>query len=65
MNELRLVILERMVKEEQIKQVIRSCKASEQGFEFRGYNEEYQRLVHLGVQTFDCCNYTKLPNQHL
>jgi len=52
LDRLRLFILEKMVKEEQYKQILRSLEAENQIFEFRGYNEVYVNAVGLPVTDF-------------
>ena len=53
LDRLRLFILEKMVKEEQYKQILRSLDAeNRQIFEFRGYNEVYVNAVGLPVTDF-------------
>jgi hypothetical protein len=51
-NNMRLMALEKLTKEEQYKQVIRSINASDQVFEFRGYNEIYKEICGLEFQAF-------------
>jgi len=59
LDRLRLFILEKMIREEQYKQILRSLDASNgQVFEFRGYNELYAEETGLSISHFrEQCRY--------
>ena len=52
-DNMRLFILEKLIREEQYKQILRSLGSQNgQIFEFRGYNELYASAVGLPVSNF-------------